>query len=171
VAVTSYSSIFGLVVITAERYMKIVQPVIHRNHYRRWMTYAGVLLPWVDGVCCYLIPAWATAALIRGRCVRFVWPTPAMYSAYTLTMFVWHFVMPPSFFFFAYWNIVGVIRRQNRAVDDSTASASASTSSSLQTADRATRDRQKKQQSQMNVVRTMVIIVVCFCICYLPYKV
>jgi len=52
VAVASYSSIFGLVVITVERYVKIVHPVVHRNHYRRWMTLAGVILPWVDGVCC-----------------------------------------------------------------------------------------------------------------------
>jgi len=110
VAVASYSSIFGLVVITVERYVKIVCPVIHRNHYRRWMTYAGVILPWVDGCCCYLIPAWSTVKMMNGKCMRFVWPTPGMFSAYTLTMFFWHYVMPPAFFLFAYWSIIGVIR-------------------------------------------------------------
>jgi len=109
VAVASYSSIFGLVVITAERYVKVVHPVIHRNHYRRWMTYAGVILPWVDGVCSYLIPAWATASVVDGKCLRFQWPTRAMYIAYTLTMFVLHYVVPPAFFFFAYYSIKGII--------------------------------------------------------------
>ena len=111
VAVASYSSIFGLVVITVERYVKIVHPVVHRNHYRRWMTFAGVILPWVDGVCCFLIPAWATVAMVDGKCLNFVWPTPAMFSSYTLTMFVWHYVLPPAFFFFAYYSINCVIGR------------------------------------------------------------
>jgi len=102
VAVASYSSIYGLVIITAERYVKIVYPVTHRNHYRRWMTYAGVILPWADGVCCYLIPSWATAAMIDGRCETFVWPTPAMFSGYTMTMLILHYILPPAFFFFAY---------------------------------------------------------------------
>ena len=109
VAVASYSSIFGLIVITVERYIKIVHPVIHRNHYRRWMTYAGVILPWVDGCCCYLIPAWATASMVDGKCMKFMWPTPAMFSAYTLAMFFWHYVIPPAFFLFAYWRIIDVI--------------------------------------------------------------
>jgi len=105
VAVASYSSIVGLVVITAERYVKIVHPVIHRNHYRRWMTYAGVILPLVDGVCAFLIPAWATMVMIDGKCAVFIWPIPGMCSAYTMTMFVWHYVLPTVFFSFAYCSI------------------------------------------------------------------
>jgi len=172
VAVVSYSSIAGLVVITAERYVKIVHPVVYRNRYRPWMTYAGVILPWVDGVCTYLIPAWSTAALIDGRCWRFMWPTQAMYSAYTMTMFIWHYVAPPTFFFFAYSRIIGVIRRQNRTVGTAETTGSTLASCSTQvTGAGATGRRQKHHSSQLNVVRTMMIIVLCFCICYLPYKV
>ena len=51
---------------------------------------AGVILPWVDGVCTFLVPAWATAAMIDGRCHRFNWPTPAMYSGYmTVDIYDW----------------------------------------------------------------------------------
>jgi len=135
------------------------------------MTYAGVILPWVDGVCSYLIPAWATARVIDGKCLTFQWPTPAMFSAYTLTMFVLHFVLPPAFFFFAYYRIIGVIRRQQRIVApnvDTMASTSATGGS--QAASR-TGHGQMKHKRQMNVVRTMSIIVLCFCICYLPYNV
>ena len=71
-------------------------------------------LPWVDGVCTYLIPSWATVAIIDGRCRRFNWPTQEMFNAYTMTMFFWNYVIPPAFFFFAYSRIVGVIRRQSR---------------------------------------------------------
>ena len=171
-AVASYSSIFGLVVITAERYVKIVHSVIHRNHYRRWMTYAGVILPWVDGVCAYLIPAWATVAMVDGRCLVFRWPTRAMYSGYTLTMFFWHYVLPTIFFSFAYCSIIGVIRRQNRAVAPSvdTTAPTSTHRTIVQPANRASQG-QPKHKGKMKVVRTMITIVVCFCVCYLPYKV
>ena len=97
-----YSSIFGLVVITVERYIKIVHPVVYRNHYRRWMTQAGVILPWIDGICTFLVPAWSTAAMVDGRCLKFQWPTRALYGGYMMTTFVWHYVVPPAFFLFAY---------------------------------------------------------------------
>ena len=171
VAVVSYSSIFGLVVITVERYVKVVHPVAHRNHYRRWMTYAGVILPWIDGVCCYLIPAWATASMVDGKCLGFQWSTQEMYNAYVLTMFVLHHVLPPAFFFFAYYRIIGVIRRQQSIVApnvDATSPALAGGSS--HTASRAAHGHMKHKR-EMNVVRTMTIIVLCFCICYLPYNV
>ena len=170
VAVASYSSIFGLMVITVERYVKIVHPVTHRNHYRPWMTTAGVILPWIDGVCCYLIPAWATATMGDGKCRWFHWPIPALYSAYTLTMFIWHYVVPPTVFIFAYYKIIGVIRGQQRAVGPA-APPSASTAVSVQTAGTRAGQGEAKQKRKVNVVRTMVIIIICFCICYLPYKV
>jgi len=157
VAVASYSSIFGLVVITVERYVKIVHPVVHRNHYRRWMTYAGVILPWVDGCCCYLIPSWSTVKMINGKCISFKWPITAMYNAYRIVMFVWHYVMPPAIFLFAYWRIIGIIRGRQRAVAPTTAAN--------------TGDGQQKLKRNMNVVKTMITIVICFCICYLPYNV
>ena len=135
------------------------------------MTYTGVILPWIDGVCCFLIPAWATASMVDGKCLGFQWPTQAMYDAYMLTMFVLHYVLPPAFFFFAYYRIIGVIRRQQSIVApnvDATTSTLAGGSS--HTGSRAAHGHIRHQR-RMNVVRTMTIIVLCFCICYLPYNV
>jgi len=67
VAVVSYSSIAGLVVITVERYVKIVHSVVYRNHYRRWMTYAGVILPWADGFCTQMQQDNVSASITRPR--------------------------------------------------------------------------------------------------------
>jgi hypothetical protein len=44
------ASSMSLVLITLERYVKIVHPIRHRNHFRRWMTYAGVALCWINGL-------------------------------------------------------------------------------------------------------------------------
>jgi len=43
-------SICGLIVITLERYVKIVHSLVHKQYYQPWMLTAGVILPWVNGV-------------------------------------------------------------------------------------------------------------------------
>jgi hypothetical protein len=56
------ASALSLFMITLERYMKIVHPVFHRNHYRRWMTYVAIVLCWILG-----LSTGAQADFITGR--------------------------------------------------------------------------------------------------------
>ena len=73
----------GLVVITLERYFKLVHLIAHRKYYRTWMTKVGVVLPWFGGVCLTLFPAIGTTRYVNGQCVRFgVWPTDGMLKVY-----------------------------------------------------------------------------------------
>jgi len=67
-----YSAVYGLVVITVERYVKIVHPVAHRNHYRRWMTYVGVATPWLIGLITSALPSMTTAHFVDGTCRKHV---------------------------------------------------------------------------------------------------
>ena len=67
-----YSAVYGLVVITVERYVKIVHPVAHRNHYRRWMTYVGVATPWLIGLITSAVPSLTTAHFVNGTCRKHV---------------------------------------------------------------------------------------------------
>ena len=72
---------FGLVVITLERYFKIVHAIAHRKYYRSWMTTVGVVLPWIGGACLNLLPMFATTRVINERCIRMavsVWPNKGM---------------------------------------------------------------------------------------------
>jgi len=46
----------GLVVITLERYFKVVHAIAHRKYYRNWMTKVGVALPWIGGMSLVLFP-------------------------------------------------------------------------------------------------------------------
>jgi len=69
----------GLVVITLERYFKIVHAVAHRKYYRNWMTKVGVALPWLGATCLILFPAMGTTRIVNGQCRRMtVWPNEAM---------------------------------------------------------------------------------------------
>ena len=69
----------GLMIITLERYFKIVHAIAHRKYYRNWMTKVGVVLPWIGGVCLILVPAIGTTRIVNGQCLRLsVWPNEAM---------------------------------------------------------------------------------------------
>jgi len=64
----AYASVYGLVVITAERYFKIVHPVAHRNRYRRWMTYVAVAMPWFTSLLTSAVHALAVTRFVDGTC-------------------------------------------------------------------------------------------------------
>ena len=78
-AVGLTAEIIGLMVITIERYFKVVHAVAHRKYYRDWMTKVGVALPWIGGVCLILFLAMGTTRVVNGQCRRLsVWPNEAM---------------------------------------------------------------------------------------------
>jgi len=82
----------GLVVITLERYFKIVHAVAHRKHHRSWMTKVGVALPWISGVCMAL-PSIGTTKVVNGTCFRMsFWPNKATASV-SLFINFWHLGM------------------------------------------------------------------------------
>jgi len=60
---------FGLIIITLERYFKIVHAVAHRKYYRNWMTTVGVVAPWLSGLCTFLIPAFVTVKPLPRSCL------------------------------------------------------------------------------------------------------
>jgi len=66
----------GLVVITVERYFKIVHAIAHRKYYRDWMTKVGVILPWISGFCTFAIPTIVSSRGVPGHCPMIgFWPT------------------------------------------------------------------------------------------------
>jgi len=73
------AEIIGLIVITLERYFKIVHAIAHRKYYRNWMTSVGVALPWIGAACLILFPGIASTRVVNGRCIRMgVWPNETM---------------------------------------------------------------------------------------------
>ena len=88
----------GLVIITLERYFKIVHAVAHRKHYRDWMTKVGVALPWIGSMCLVLFPSIGTTRVVNGRCLPMrTWPHEGMamvrklkYSVHSVIKFIKH---------------------------------------------------------------------------------
>jgi len=77
--VGNYGAIACIVVITFDRYWKIVHPVHHRKYYRPWMLKVWLFLPWLNGVSVRLLPASGTTRIAKGKCFAGAfWPTDAM---------------------------------------------------------------------------------------------
>jgi len=51
---------------TLDRYWKIVHPIHHRKYYRGWMTYVGMVLPWLLGIAKKLTPMTYVGMFCRG---------------------------------------------------------------------------------------------------------
>ena len=72
-------SSFSVVIHTLDRFWKIVYPIHHRKHYRRWMLYVALLLPWLNGVASNIIPTILTTRIVNGICYpRIFWPNVYM---------------------------------------------------------------------------------------------
>jgi len=66
----------GLMVITLERYFKVVHAVFHRKYYRSWMTRVGVAVPWITGFCSFFIPVIVSTRAVPGQCpIMGFWPS------------------------------------------------------------------------------------------------
>ena len=74
-----YGGTTSVVIITLDRYWKIVHAIHYRKYYRRWMMYVGLLLPWLNGAALRLFIVPATAKIVNGRCYAMTfWPSPIM---------------------------------------------------------------------------------------------
>lgn len=71
--------ITSVVVITLDRYWRIVHSVHYRKYYRRWMLYVGLFLPWLNGIAVHLLPSIGITRIVNGRCVATsFWPSASM---------------------------------------------------------------------------------------------
>jgi len=74
-----YGGIACMVIITLDRFWKIVYPIHHRKYYRPWMLKVGLFLPWLNGIAVDLLPAVGTSRIINGKCYPIVfWPSVLM---------------------------------------------------------------------------------------------
>jgi len=152
------ASICGLVIITLERYAKIVHPVAYRNHYRRWMTRVGIIFPWIFGVCIGLIPIWANSHVVKGRCVKgTIGSNLEQKLTWRIVQFLLLYLGPLAVFIFGYWKILAVIRRQKKQVGPSQLQGMSNAAMTAEI---------KSRHTEINVIRTMVLVSVTFAVCF-----
>lgn len=68
-------SIASLVIITLEKYAKIVHALVHRKWFRKWMVYVGIAASWLNGILTN-VSVFGTTKVIAGICYPYwFWPS------------------------------------------------------------------------------------------------
>jgi hypothetical protein len=160
------SSVISLVVVTLERYIKVVHPVWHKNHFEKWMVYIGCAFPWVSGIIGNFFPYLFGTYVSDGQCMPAMqFPSQSGQLAYIWFTYLYFFQLPLLIFVVCYVRIFQVIRRQNRIFQQTSANAAAVFSSSA--TDAATVSH-RAWRSQMSAVKTMTFITIFFAVSWLP---
>lgn len=152
------ASVTCLVLLTLERYFKIVYPMVHLKHFRPWMIKAAIVVTWLNGIL-RNVQLFTTARLHGGSCTDGgQWDTSAARIIYGTAIFTWDFVIPMVVFTYCYARILNVVRSTMSVASDKT------DQSNTGFQDKATRSRN-------NATRTLVIVSVTFALCWAPLEI
>lgn len=156
VFVVQVGSIASLVLIAAERCLKVVFPAQHQRFYKNWMTYAAIAFAWTDGALMNLVVVFTTK-VVDGQCLSWMfWISPIAGRAYSLFLVTWQFVTASCLLVVFYGAILSAVRKSNRVLEGS------------RTSDEAKRNARR---GQMNIISTMCFISLSFGLCWAPNQV
>jgi len=148
---------FGLAILTADRYLKVVHSAWSKKKIRSWMIYLAMVFPWIMGLVWNATLAANTSAVIDGVCY-YIWKNPVDKITYE----IWHFVICDviilSIIIFCYWHILAVIRHQ-ASVMESHSGPGPSTA------------QIQSSKIQTNVIKTMILICAFFVVTNVPVDV
>ena len=106
------SSTYNIVVLTIERYLKIVHPVLHKVSFTLRKAKALLAFVWLFGISYQIFYLMPTAAIPKTSCKPLVaWPnnfTRDLVSYITLTVQYW---LPVLIFIISYWKMINSLRR------------------------------------------------------------
>ena len=151
-------SVIGMVMITLERYAKLVHLASYKKYFRQWMIYAGVAISWVSGFLVYFPASWTTTNIVQGQCLSdYFWPSAAASQVYVTIYVLISFILPFCVFVYCYGHILVFIKRKAKVFGGNLAASDSLLASSL--------------RIQMNIIRTMLIIVLFFALSWTPNQV
>ena len=144
-------SIASLVLIAAERYFKIVLPVLHKRFYKDWMTIVAIAFAWINGILMNIAILF-TSGVGDGKCLAFLfWITPEAVTSFVLFQVIWQFIIPLLLFIWFYGSILFVIRKRNRVIHGNPSN-----------------EDNSARRSQMNIVITMFTVSLSFVVSWFP---
>src|SRR6218665_2362486 len=145
----------GLVVITLERYVKIVHSLLYRRRYSAWLQKVALAFPWIYSIA-ITFPILMTSSDVKdGQCLAAsYWSAPWCQTAYGLGTIIWKFLLPLSVFLFCYTKILLLIKAQTR----------------VQTTPLTNNVGQfLLARSERNTIKTLMFVVGCYILAYMPW--
>lgn len=156
ISLPQMASTFGMISLSAERYLMIVHPVLHRSRVTRPKTYALICFLWTMNVV-FNGPYAALMQLRNGYCWIWepvLWQKGFLSTVYTLLSFVLPLVLITYF----YGHMLVILRKRAKIMPTSLAAAEL-------------KSDQHSTQVQMKVFKTMILVALSFLISRMPIKI
>ena len=149
-------SIVNLVVVTLERYVKIVHNSSYQRYYRNWITYVLIALAWIIGVVTKIPADFMTIDFSNGICNPYSkWPSNEEGTMYSVGLFIMNYTIPMLVFIVCYARILGYIRTSAGFFSNPTNLTNPSLTN-------------MHLKSQVTLIKTMVLITVVFGLFWSP---
>ena len=151
-------SIINMTFMTIERYIKIVFPIFHRNHYNKWITYFLMALAWATGFLMNFPAVYTTTDFSNGNCLAYtIYPSVEFGVFVGMYFLFFEYIIPILTFLICYGHIIVVIRRSGKQL------------SQHQNGDNTVQSKTNKNEK--SIVKIMVTVSLMFSICWTPANV
>lgn len=110
------SSTFNLIVLTIERYCKVVHPVFHRNTFSRKQALLAGLLVWLVGPVYNLSFKLPITKLVEGKCATFQYPNKATGRFFGLLTVSLQYLLPLVLMMYCYARMAYALKRRVKTI-------------------------------------------------------
>lgn len=155
------ASTFNLVLLTLERYVAVVFPVIYRNHFSNRRTPALAAVPWIIGFVYKIY--WAVVNQHSNGNCDVQYTSPQLKVLAGCMTFLITFLLPLVIMAFAYSSIEKTLRQ--RVDNDAAESNRRQTLNANSTPNPPANHRER---ARVNVIKTLIIVSVTYAICWAP---
>ena len=152
-------SVGNLVIISIERYLKVVYPIWSKNKLRNWMIYSSIALCLLFSFVYNMITTFMTSDVVDGVChLYIIWEDQVGKVVHGTLYFLWFYGLVLLICVVCYWRILVAIRRQARVM------AGHNTGGTAQ----STAAQAQAHHIQSNVIKTMILVCVFYAMAWLP---
>jgi len=153
-----FASLVKLMIISIERYLKVVHSVWSKKHLSKWMTYAAIVCTWVIALVQEMLLVFQTSAVMDGVCYAYAIASPESQLVIGIYYVLFTYLVVLVVFTVCYGKILMVIRRQARIMATHGDGGQSNAEAQL-------------NQMQSNVVKTMILVCAFYAVAWLPEKI
>ena len=111
------TSVTNLVIITVERYYKIVHPLFHKVHQSRRLVWCMILFPWIFGLAFTVPYATLNPGVVNGQCRALnAWANATAQSAFGVINLLFKYLLPLAIFFYCYLKMMMSLKKDKIVV-------------------------------------------------------